>query len=328
LSDTGGSANAKQPIKKPRQSGWARLVSDVKRDTEERKSKKEKESTADRAAKRSADATYAIAAFTIVLAIVAVLTLVEVIEGGGDTKAIAEATKHSAYAACINSQIARDTLLQMQSAYTDTHNVASSSIIQARAGAEAEIAHVEPIGINGPQYYQGKIVVPLAVKNTGKTEAKNLVVRVASLLINGNEDPPFIYSFDGVAKIRTTLLRANEDTLPRAESHLPQLSVNTYAKEGSKYSQVTRTSAMEQQFINGTKDVLLYGKITYEDIFGAKHWTTFCNVFEGNLVGFVTETRHKACAEYSRADQNSILPPDPPRPVAKPLPEINCPPPS
>jgi hypothetical protein len=57
-----------------------------------REKKKTEEKPEERAARLTAKATVAIAIFTVVLALVGILTLIEVIEGGGDTHKLAEAT--------------------------------------------------------------------------------------------------------------------------------------------------------------------------------------------------------------------------------------------
>jgi len=59
----------------------------------------EKETSADRAARLTANATKWIAFLTAVLVIIASLQLYEIIEGGKDTTAIANAAKQQAYAA-------------------------------------------------------------------------------------------------------------------------------------------------------------------------------------------------------------------------------------
>jgi hypothetical protein len=89
LSSANNRRQPDQQIRKPRDHWWTRLIRYVKRKTQERETKKNEESSSDRAARRTADATYWIAAFTIVLALVSALTLYEVIEGGTDTHKLA-----------------------------------------------------------------------------------------------------------------------------------------------------------------------------------------------------------------------------------------------
>jgi hypothetical protein len=67
-------------------------ISYIKRKLHECKTKYEHETAPDKAARRTASATVAIAWFTVILALVGGFTLCEVIEGGSDTHNLAEAT--------------------------------------------------------------------------------------------------------------------------------------------------------------------------------------------------------------------------------------------
>jgi hypothetical protein len=74
-------------------------ISYIKRKFHQRRSKYKHETPADKAARRTADATVAIAIFTVALALVGIFTLVEVIGGGSDTKDLVSATQNLARAA-------------------------------------------------------------------------------------------------------------------------------------------------------------------------------------------------------------------------------------
>jgi len=98
--DTGGSEKAHAPVRKSRHNrrGW--LIRYIKRELHRhragREKKKADETPADRAARRTANATYVIAIFTIVLAISTTWTLVEIRRGGADTHALATAASNQA----------------------------------------------------------------------------------------------------------------------------------------------------------------------------------------------------------------------------------------
>jgi hypothetical protein len=57
-----------------------------------------------------------------------------------------------------------------------------------------------------------------------------------------------------------------------------------------------------------------YGKVTYEDIFGCPHWTTFCYILEGDRT---TGWRYTAYRSYNQADDNRCTNPTP-TPTATP----------
>lgn len=73
-----------------------RLIAYIERKLHERTANKKEESAADRVARRTANATVWIAIFTVVLAVVGGLTLIEVISGGSDTHDLAIAAKSQA----------------------------------------------------------------------------------------------------------------------------------------------------------------------------------------------------------------------------------------
>ena len=96
----GGNKEAGAPERKSRQTPWTRLIRYVKRELHKhraaREKKKAQETPADRAARRTANATYVIAVFTIVLAVSTTWTLVEIHRGGVDTHALAIAAGNQA----------------------------------------------------------------------------------------------------------------------------------------------------------------------------------------------------------------------------------------
>lgn len=73
-----------------------RLISYIERKLHDRKAEKKEEGPADRAARRTANATVWIAVFTVVLAVVGGFTLIEVIIGGSDTHDLAVAARSQA----------------------------------------------------------------------------------------------------------------------------------------------------------------------------------------------------------------------------------------
>jgi hypothetical protein len=77
----------------------------IKRKLQERRAKYEAQTPEEKAAWRTANATVAIAIFTVVLAFVGVFTLHEVIEGGNDTHALAVAAGEQAQAAATQARI-------------------------------------------------------------------------------------------------------------------------------------------------------------------------------------------------------------------------------
>jgi hypothetical protein len=95
--------------KKLRNDGWRRVVGRVNRQqAHERNIKKNQESPADKAARRTAEATVVLARVTVVLAILSALTLWQIYEGGIDTHALADAANRQVCAAEKSAKAARD----------------------------------------------------------------------------------------------------------------------------------------------------------------------------------------------------------------------------
>jgi len=108
--DTSGKEDGGQALQSKavttRRSPWKWLVNNVQRvmhnlrtKREERYAKRKNETIEQRAARITAEATHKIAIYTVVMALVAIFTLVELYRGGADTKALVEASKKQADAA-------------------------------------------------------------------------------------------------------------------------------------------------------------------------------------------------------------------------------------
>lgn len=91
MNNASSGQKSKPPTKKANRNWGTRLITYAKRKTQERRTKKQQEVPSDRAARRTATATYWIAGFTIILAVVSYLQWREVHEGGKDTHDLAGA---------------------------------------------------------------------------------------------------------------------------------------------------------------------------------------------------------------------------------------------
>lgn len=97
--EAGQSTNA--PVNAPSRNWGGRLIGYIKRKRHERKAKKEKETSVERAARLTSQATIWIAVFTVAMAIFAGGTLYEVIDGSSDTHKLAQAAKDQSQAALV-----------------------------------------------------------------------------------------------------------------------------------------------------------------------------------------------------------------------------------
>lgn len=132
---------------KPHRPLWARFVHHVIRESRKRKSKKQPETVADRAARRTASATIAIAVLTLVLAIVNYFQWHEIHAGGIDTHNLAVAagnqatwTQRLATNTDTESGYMKDLAAHMQDQADQTKTLAGEAKTQAAASKVAAIA--------------------------------------------------------------------------------------------------------------------------------------------------------------------------------------------
>jgi hypothetical protein len=150
---------------KPR--GWARLVSDIKGKFHERTAKKQEESTTDRSARLTANATVVLAIFTVVLAATSVgiiwilrNQLREMHEGGIDTHALADATERMKGSAEKSAQASRDfadtagDIKDSIDTAVDKLDAQAKGIEQSRKSSQSASAKALNAAINGSRLDQ------------------------------------------------------------------------------------------------------------------------------------------------------------------------------
>ena len=146
---TGDQSHA--PVDKFRLDGWERFVGYVKHQVYERKVKKEQETPADKAARRSATATVWMAVFTVILAMLSLGTLFilknqlgEMHSGGIDTHDLAIAAGKQADAAKAQSEESKLQVDKMQKSLEKTDALIEQATVQAQASkASAKAAETQ-----------------------------------------------------------------------------------------------------------------------------------------------------------------------------------------
>jgi hypothetical protein len=243
----------------------------------------------------------------------------------GQLKEMRKATRasaSSAYAACENAQIARSTLLEIQSGRTDAHGVAVSSIYQGIAATQSQSAALTPFIDPLNLRVNENIAFSSRFQNTGRTAAKNVQFSARVVFLGRYEDPDFSYPPLQTAHMSIGRMYSGGSSYAGDRSLQPSISVLN--KDGS----VVKAEAKDlSDFNEGKKDVIAYGTIEYSDIFGVKHWTRFCTVNQKFTdVGTIKDSGHPKCAAYNRDDTNQAVSyntnPNTPSPTA--LPEIDC----
>jgi len=220
-----------------------------------------------------------------------------------------------AYIACENAQIARSTLLELQAGGIDTHGFAVASTYEAMAATQAESATItvtlrpEPIQVNKT------IDFSFQFQNTGKTTAKNVTVKAITVFLPRNQDPDFSYPHLRIGRLSIGSL------YPREGSH-PGIYISAKNEDASLK---IATDADSIDYQKGRKDAMVYGIVSYTDIFGVNHWSRFCGVNQHLEEGLMKDTGHTKCAAYNKDDTNHPVynaNPNTPQPVV--IPEIEC----
>lgn len=212
MENAGDGGNPNPPIADVSREGRIGLVGYVKRKLQERKTKKEKESSTDRAARITATATVWIAAFTVAMALVGLGTLYEIVEGGADTHDLAVQAKRQADkmkdmsdAADKIREAAQGMVAQEQRIADNAKNALDASNRNSKAALDATLAEMhsqtrlaarpwlglddespDPIQIGGLHIDEkGKATLPYKIraKNFSNVPASN-VISLAVLAIS------------------------------------------------------------------------------------------------------------------------------------------------
>ena len=132
------------------------------------------------------------------------------------------------------------------------------------------------------------IPASIQIANTGKTPAKRIEGDVVATVLKKGEEPCFDFS-----------TRHPHNKL-YAGSIFPNAPINTTiaaVRYGAQTPEtVVPTPELRQQIANGESFIVFYGKITYVDVFGVSHSTTFCTG-SGSAMGHV-----RKCLSYNDVD--------------------------
>jgi type II secretory pathway pseudopilin PulG len=159
---------------------------------------------------------------------------------------------------------------------------AKESIEHARLDQRAWVAFV---GISGIPAVNETLQVSVKARNNGKTFAKNFQMYVYFLDTPAGQTPDF-----------------SEDDKPHPGSSIFVLSPNGEWGSNTNVMQgITPTGKVTQEQIDnwksGKRTFFVCAKLTYDDIFGVHHWTTFCNQLTTDFV-------YRAYEQHNDADNN------------------------
>jgi hypothetical protein len=238
---------------------------------------------------RTANATVWIAVFTVVLALVGMLTLYEIVTGSVDTKKLADAAHRQALiAASALCEAQRSTLIQQR--LSDANRVAAADNLKATL----ESSQLDERAWVGIDSIAGKIAVNepfkaiLTLKNNGKTFAKN-VRGVGFAEIQGISPIPLKFDRERARLGDRGLMMPNGETT---------LVVHIAGEGSDPYVPPPTTEIGLKSVESGRINVYIHGRFDYQDVFHKSHWTTFC--YHYSSIGWTP------CREHNDADENGI----------------------
>jgi hypothetical protein len=132
---------------------------------------------------------------------------------------------------------------------------------------------------------------PVTIKNTGKTPAKNVTIRLFVEIVDASQSPPLDWVSDHTHhphnQITTGIF------FPGA--HIDQVMVRT---RGKVTDPLVATQTEIDSILASKSYVSAFGIVTYDDIFGYPHWLKFCS-WISEKGDFMTEK----CTAYNSVDE-------------------------
>jgi cytoskeletal protein RodZ len=173
-------------------------------------------------------------------------------------------------------------------AATRAANAAEASVKQVNSTARRDQrAWIAVVDIQGIPEVGTIFSVNLVAQNSGKTFAKNLTMRaVVELISEKGKEPDF--SLEDTAAARkdssASLLAPNADYVMDIE---PRKQTPPHEITQSDFDGIR----------SGNLRIFVHGRMTYDDIFGCAHWTSFCARLKPDL-------KYASCGTHNDADQN------------------------
>jgi hypothetical protein len=220
------------------------------------------------------------------------------------------AAESSSYAACMSAQIARQTLLEVQSGEADTHGAASATVAHATVTVRLDsplFSFVPTITYQSPVQEEPKnwdgVHFALAIFNVGLTAAKRVRVKYATQLLPQADDPSLFDSSIRYDSAQTGVATPNAFQGGPVSAGLRYLD-----KHGKPIGPLNREQLEDLR--TGKLYLVIFGRAEYGDTFGLDHWQTFCAMvdrFQSDLTALPSKKmRHGVCGDYNDMDKNLI----------------------
>lgn len=166
-------------------------------------------------------------------------------------------------------------------------NAAEASVRQVRRAARHdERAWIAVVDVQGIPEVGTIFSVNLVAQNSGKTFAKNLTMRAVIEIAKKGKEPDFSLEDSDAA---------------RKDSSVSLLAPNADYVMDIELRKQTPPHEIAQSDLDGIRSgnltIFVHGRITYDDIFGCGHWTSFCTRLKPDL-------KYASCGKHNDADQN------------------------
>jgi hypothetical protein len=172
-------------------------------------------------------------------------------------------------------------------AATRAANAAETSVREVRRTARRDQrAWVAAVDIQGIPEVGTIFSVNLVAQNSGKTFAKNVTMRAVVEIAQKGEEPDFsLEDSDSARKASSiSLLAPNADYVMDIE-----------LRKQTAPHEITQSDL--DGIRSGNLTIFVHGRITYDDVFGCGHWTSFCTRLKPDL-------KYASYGKHNDADQN------------------------
>jgi hypothetical protein len=213
-------------------------------------------------------------------------------------------------------------LTQMGQQSIAIRGFASAAVYQAMTATEAEGARFT-FTRGAPFINAGQTVsVPIELVNTGNTAARDVFMEMGAVFSPRDKDPPFSYRSQWTLSFRAKTWSSGNGN--GSSSVMPggfHVTVRDMAGNA-----LIGDSTVQERYVSGQNDIVVYGKVTFTDMYGVKHWERVCQAFAMYKPGFLQSSHHEKCTRYAEEDSNRVMEkPAPTTGIRLAIPEIPCP---
>jgi hypothetical protein len=166
-------------------------------------------------------------------------------------------------------------------------------------------AWIVPQGLSGQTLFDKPLFANISLSNNGKTPAKHFEAITKIEVLDAAAGPTFDYS-NQLLNTWTVGNLISPNPGGNLNSGNPPISVTARRQiAGTQTTEFILLSTDLNTRMNAGKVwMAVEGEVGYEDVFGAKHWLTFCMAHFQVPPGEATPPGAQKCAEYNNMDNN------------------------